>query len=171
VYYNLIYRRGVDQFYREAKECGVNSILAADLPPEEASSAIVAAKKHGINQIFMVAQTTSNHRLSRISDLAEGFIYVVAVMGVTGARSNLESNTVNLVKRVRQHTDLPICVGFGISQPSHVQKVLQAGSDGAIVASALVELIERYPDNAAVMLKQMGSQCKALKKATRELDR
>jgi tryptophan synthase alpha chain len=167
VYYNLIYRRGIDQFYSEAKKSGVNGILAADLPPEEASPAIEASKKYGINQIFMVAQTTSNQRLSQISQIAEGFIYVVAVKGVTGARSTLESETVDLIKRVRKHINLPICVGFGISQPDHVQKVLKAGSDGAIVASVLVELIDRYQDDHEVMLKEMGRHCQALKKASR----
>lgn len=167
VYYNLIYKRGIDQFYREARESGVNGILAADLPPEEASPALAAAKKHGVNQIFMVAQTTSNERLLQILEMAEGFVYVVAVMGVTGARSGLESNTVDLIERVRSLTDMPICVGFGISQPGHVHKVLKAGSDGAIVASVLVELIERYQDNRAVILKEMGKKCQELKNATR----
>lgn len=166
VYYNLIYKRGVDQFYSEAKKNGVNGILIADLPPEEASPAIEASKKHSIDQIFMVAQTTSNQRLSHISQMAEGFIYVVAVKGVTGARSTLEEDTVDLIHRVRKHTDLPICVGFGISQPDHIEKVLKAGSDGAIVASVLVELIDRYHDNRELMLKEMGRQCKALKNAS-----
>jgi tryptophan synthase alpha chain len=167
VYYNLIYKMGIDQFYNEAKRCGVNGILAADLPPEEASPAIQASKKHGINQIFMVAQTTSNQRLSQISQIAEGFIYVMAVMGVTGARSSLEEGTVDLIKRVRKHTDLPICVGFGISKSDHVQAVLKAGSDGAVVASVLVELIEKYYDNQDLMLKEMRKHCLALKKASR----
>jgi tryptophan synthase alpha chain len=167
VYYNLIYKMGIDQFYSEAKESGVNGILAADLPPEEASTATKAAQKHGINQIFMVAQTTSNQRLSKISQIAEGFIYVVAVMGVTGARSNLENNTVNLIRRVRSHSQLPICVGFGISKPDHVERVLKAGSDGVIVASALIELMERYRDDPDIMLQQIGSYCQDLKKATK----
>lgn len=166
VYYNLIYKMGINQFYSEAKRCGVNGILAADLPPEEASPAIQASKKHGINQIFMVAQTTSNQRLSQISQLAEAFIYVVAVMGVTGARSTLEGETVDLIKRVRKHSNLPICVGFGISKPDHVQAVLKAGSDGAIVASVLVELIEKYHDNREFMLKEMRQHTMALKKAS-----
>jgi tryptophan synthase alpha chain len=167
VYYNLIYKMGIDQFYSDAKRCGVNGILAADLPPEEASPAIKASKKHDINQIFMVAQTTSNQRLSQISQLADGFIYVVAVKGVTGARSILEEDTVDLIQRVRKHTNLPICVGFGISKPDHVQKILKAGSDGAIVASVLVELIEKYQDNGEFMLNEMRKHCVALKKASR----
>lgn len=167
VYYNLIYKMGIDQFYSEARKSGVNGILAADLPPEEASPAIQASKKHGINQIFMVAQTTSNQRLSQISQIAEGFIYVVAVMGVTGARSTLGGETVDLIRRVRRHINLPIAVGFGISKPDHVQRVLKAGSDGAIVASALLDLIDRYHDNRELMLKEMGRRCEALKKASR----
>jgi tryptophan synthase alpha chain len=167
VYYNLIYKMGVDHFYRKAKESGVNGILAADLPPEEASPAITAAQKYGINQIFMVAQTTSTPRLLKISKIADGFIYVVAVMGVTGARSALENDTVKLIQRVRSHTQLPICVGFGISQPDHVESVLKAGSDGAIVASVLIELIEKYQNDQNIMLHKIGKHCQDLKKATR----
>ncbi|MEG3225548.1 MAG: tryptophan synthase subunit alpha [Methanobacteriales archaeon Met13] len=168
VYYNLVYKMGLDQFYREAKNSGVNGILAADLPPEEAADAIKSAKKHGINQIFMAAHTTSNQRLKNISKLAGGFVYVVAVMGVTGVRSQLDDSTVDLIHRVRKHTPLPICVGFGISQPEHVEKITKAGSDGAIVASALINLVEEHLEDRDLMLKQIESHCLALKKATKE---
>ncbi|HMK54231.1 MAG TPA: tryptophan synthase subunit alpha [Methanobacteriaceae archaeon] len=168
VYYNLVYKMGVDQFYAEARNSGVNGILAADLPPEEANYAIEAAKVHGINQIFMAAHTTSNQRLANISQIAGGFIYVVAVMGVTGARSQLDEGTVDLIQRVRKHTPLPICVGFGISQPEHVEKVIKAGSDGAIVASVLIDMVQKHLKDRDMMLKQIRNHCLALKKATRE---
>lgn len=168
VYYNLVYKMGLDQFYREAKNSGVNGILAADLPPEEAADATKSAKKHGIHQIFMAAPTTSNQRLGNISNMAGGFIYVVAVMGVTGARSQLDDGTVGLIQRVRKHTSLPICVGFGISQPEHVEKVIKAGSNGAIVASALIDLVQKHLKDRNLMLKQIRTCCLALKKATME---
>ena len=86
MYYNLIYKMGIDEFYKTAAKNGVNAILAADLPPEEANDAVVASEKYGVEQIFMVAQTTSNERLQKISKICNGFLYVVAIMGVTGAR-------------------------------------------------------------------------------------
>jgi len=141
VYYNLIYTWGIDKFYEEAKISGVTGILAADLPPEEAEDALISAKEHDINQIFMVAQTTNNERLEKISERCSGFLYVVAVMGVTGARSELKYTTVELIERVKEHSKLPIVVGFGISKPEHVKEVLNSGSDGAIVASAILNII------------------------------
>jgi len=166
VYYNLIYKMGVDNFYKNAKKCGVNGVLSADLPPEEAENAVNASQKYGINQIFMVARTTSQERLEKITEICRGFLYVVAVMGVTGARSQLESGTVELVSRVKEHSDLPIVVGFGISRPEHVKDVIDAGSDGAIVASALLNIIAENLKNKEVMLKKIGDFTGELKEAT-----
>jgi len=100
--------------------------------------------------------------------MCSGFLYVVAVMGVTGARSELADTTVELVSRVKSHSDLPLAVGFGISRPEHVRNVLSAGSDGAIVASALLNIIEENLENKEVMLTKIGSFCRELKEATRK---
>jgi len=167
VYYNLIYNTGVEEFYKKAEEFGVNGILAADLTPEEAGNAILAAKKYNINQIFMVAQTTSNERIEEIVKLCSGFLYVVAVMGVTGARSDIKKSTVDLIKRVKQHTDLPLAVGFGISKPEHVKEVIKSGSDGAIVASALIDIITQNLDDLEVGKAEIGKFCKKLKDSTK----
>ena len=167
VYYNLIYKMGVDEFYRKAKESGVNGVLSADLPPEEAEDAVAAARKYDVDQIFMVAQTTSNERLNAISKMNSGFLYVVAVMGVTGARSDLKLSTVELVERVKRHSDLPIAVGFGISKAEHVKEVLNAGSNGAIVASAILNVITDHLQDKEIMLKKIGDFCLELKGATR----
>jgi len=167
VYYNLIYKMGIDEFYKKAEESGVTGILSADLPPEEAQDAVAAAGKYGLDQIFMVAQTTSNQRLQTITKMCSGFLYVVAVMGVTGARSNLKSGTIELVERVKNHSDLPLAVGFGISKPGHVEEVMKAGADGAIVASALLNLITDHLQDREIMLEEIGEFCRELKEATR----
>ncbi len=166
VYYNLIYKMGIEKFYRNASISGVNGILAADLPPEEAEEVIVAAHKNNIDQIFMVAQTTSNERLNEIVKLCSGFLYVVAVMGVTGARSEIKKSTVDLIKRVRNHTDLPLAVGFGISKPEHVKDVIKSGSDGAIVASAIINIITENQDNMGRAKDKIGKFCCELKEST-----
>jgi len=168
VYYNLIYQMGIDQFYETALESGVNAVLAADLPPEEAQYAVTASKKYGVQQIFMAAQTTSNERLEKISRLCEGFLYVVAVMGVTGARGNLQVSTVELIERVRNHTDLPLSVGFGISKPEHVANVIKAGADGAIVASAILDIITANLEDKQAMKEKIGKFCRELKEATKK---
>jgi len=167
VYYNLIYKMGIDEFYKNAAESGVNGILSADLPPEEAEPAVASARKYQIDQIFMVAQTTSNERLQVINKLCSGFLYVVAVMGVTGARSKLKQSTVKLVERVNGHSDLPIAVGFGISKPEHVKEVVDAGSDGAIVASALLNIISDNLQDKELMLARIAEFSKELKNATK----
>jgi len=158
---------GIDEFYKKAEESGVTGILSADLPPEEAQDAVAAAGKYGLDQIFMVAQTTSNQRLQTITKMCSGFLYVVAVMGVTGARSNLKSGTIELVERVKNHSDLPLAVGFGISKPGHVEEVMKAGADGAIVASALLNLITDHLQDREIMLEEIGEFCRELKEATR----
>ena len=165
VYYNLIYKMGVNEFYRKASVSGVNGILAADLPPEEADPAVEAARDNGINQIFLAAQTTSNQRLEKIIELCSGFLYVASVMGVTGARSKLKVSTVELVERMRSHTQLPICVGFGISKPEHVTEVIDAGADGAIVGSALINAMTDNLDNPESKVREC---CHIMKKATQK---
>lgn len=167
VYYNLIYQMGIDAFYLNAHKSGVNAILAADLPPEEAQDAVNAAEKYGVQQIFMVAQTTSNERLEKISKMCSGFLYVVAVMGVTGARKELGISTVELVERVKSHSTLPIVVGFGISKPEHVENVINSGADGAIVASALLDIITENLKDKKMMLDKISIFCSGLKTATR----
>ena len=114
----------------------------------------------------MVAQTTSNKRLNKIVKLCSGFLYVVAVMGVTGTRSDIQKNTVDLIKRVKNHTDLPLAVGFGISKPEHVKDVIKAGSNGAIVASAIIDIITENPENMDYAKDKIGKFCSELKEST-----
>jgi len=167
VYYNLIYQRGIDKFYEDAMESGVNSVLAADLPPEEAEESVKAARKHGVDPIFLAAQTTSNERLKQIAEMCSGFLYVVSVMGVTGARSEVKTSSVELVERMRSHTDLPLCVGFGISKPEHVAEIIDAGADGAIIGSALINIVEESLQDKEAMLDKVQKRCAELKSATR----
>ncbi len=166
VYYNLIYKMGINEFYRKAQISGVNGVLVADMPPEEADDAVEAARNNGVNQIFLAAQTTSNERLAKIIDLCSGFLYVVSVMGVTGARSEIKVSTVELVERMRNHTRLPICVGFGISKPKHVSEVIAAGADGAIVGSALIDVMTDNLENPEIKVREC---CQIMKNATQRI--
>lgn len=166
-YYNLIYKMGLDEFYNNVKESGANAVLAADLPPEEAGDALKFSKDYDIQQIFMAAESTSNERLLKITEKCSGFLYVVAVMGVTGARSELDNTTVQLINRVKSKSNLPICVGFGISKPEHVNKIIKSGANGAIVASAILNIITENLDDKEIMLKKIASFCRELKQATK----
>ena len=166
VYGNLIYQRGINKFYDDAARAGVNSILVADVPIEEADDYIKAARKNDIDTVFIVSPLTSNERIKKIVSKTTGFVYVVSRLGVTGARATLGDSTLKLIKRIRKHTKKPLCVGFGISKPEHVKAVINAGADGAIVGSAIVNLIEKNAGNKSRMLEKIGYYLKSMKKAT-----
>jgi len=167
VYYNLIYQRGTKKFFYDCKLAGVTSVLAADVPVEEADEIIGAARKHKIDTVFIVSPLTDNKRLKLITKKCKGFLYIVARLGVTGAREDIEDSTLSLIKRVKKHTKLPLCVGFGISKPEHVQSICKAGADGAIVGSAIVKVIEKNQNNKKAMLSEIESYIKELKAATK----
>ena len=144
VYANIVVARGISTFYYDAKKAGVDSILVADLPIEEADEYIEAASKAQIETVFMVTPLTPEERTRKIVSKTTGFIYLVSRLGVTGAAAELQKDTLELIKRVRPYTTLPLFVGFGISKPEHVKAVLEAGADGAIVGSAIVSKIEGH---------------------------
>ncbi len=143
VYVNLVLQAGIDKFYKKAVESGVDGVLIPDAPIEEIAPFAQAAKKYGLQQIFLVAQTTDNQRLKKILQHAQGFLYLVSVLGVTGARQKFGHETQKFIKRIRQQTDLPLCVGFGVSTPAQFKVMIQAGADGVIVGSAIVDVIAK----------------------------
>jgi len=167
VYYNLVYQRGIENFYKDAKIAGVDSILIADMPIEEAENIVKIAEKYEVNQIFIVGPNTSNGRLEEIVKKVSGFIYVVSRLGVTGIREDLQQNTLELIKRIKLNTNLPLCVGFGISKPEHVTAVLNAGADGAITGSAVVKIIENNLMNKEKMLNEIYDFIVKMKEATK----
>lgn len=158
-YCNMVYRYGIKKFYRDAKKAGVDSILLADLSLEEAKPFLKAAKSVHLQQVFMIAPTTPDARIRKIISKSSGFVYAVALTGVTGARKHMSKEASVLIKRIKKLTNLPVCVGFGISNPKQVKEVLKAGADGVIVGSALVKLIEEKK------YLQLKSKLKTLKKS------
>ena len=167
IYANLVFQRGIDIFYEDAAKAGIDSVLIADLPIEEALPYVKAARKNKVDTVFIVSPLTSNERLMAIIEKVKGFVYVVSRLGVTGARQDLQGSTLDLLKRIRPQTRLPLCVGFGISRPEHVKYVVDAGADGAIVGSAIVKIIENNLNNKKLMLNHIGSFVKELKQATK----
>ncbi len=139
-YANPIMRMGVDAFARRAAECGVDGVLALDLPIEEASTFRRSLAAVGLDTIFLLSPTTTDERIARAAELGRGFLYGISRLGVTGARDTVAAGAADLVRRIRRHTTLPIALGFGISRPEHVAEVC-AYADAAVVGSALVSLI------------------------------
>jgi tryptophan synthase alpha chain len=167
IYTNLIYQRGIDKFYKDAAKAGIDSVLVADLPVEEAAPYIKAARKNKIDTVFIVSPLTGNKRLKKIAAKTKGFVYVVSRLGVTGARQDLQQGTLKLLKRIRPKTKLPLCVGFGISKPEHIKAVCKAKANGAIVGSAIVKIIEKNIKNKKSMLKKVENYVKLMKNATK----
>lgn len=141
-YYNLVLRYGIEQFYADAQASGVDGILVVDMPPEEADEIVPVARAWGIDQIFLVAPTTSEKRIASILRYATGYLYLVSTLGVTGARSELPEDALSMLSKVRACTDLPLAVGFGISSAEQVNILAAAGADAIIVGSALADIIE-----------------------------
>jgi len=166
VYYNLILQRGIDRFCREAAAAGLDGILAADVPIEEAAPLVRACRAHGIDPIFMVTPTVTGARLEKILEHARGFLYMVALLGVTGARGDLHPEILRLLKRVRARTDLPLCAGFGISRPDHVATLARSGADGAIVGSAIVDIIARNLGHPKKMTREVAGYVRKMKAET-----
>ena len=147
-YYNLVFSNGVENYVRAAQEAGVDGLLTLDLPPEEADELLAACASHGLKTVFIVAPTTPASRLPRIAAAATGFIYYVSREGVTGVRDQVAANIPEAVARIRQHTSLPVAVGFGLSTPEQVKQVARC-ADGVVVGSALVNVIKDNLDNRA----------------------
>ena len=164
-YYNTIYRRGIDRFYREAHDAGVDGILVADMPVEESEEVVEIAQKYGIDPIFLVTQTTSDKRMDTIVRHARGYLYLVAVLGVTGARKTVAPEALALLHRVRKHTDLPLAIGFGISTPEHVKTCRDAGAEGVIVGSAIVDIVGKNLHDPAMMEKELRRYVSEMKNA------
>jgi tryptophan synthase alpha chain len=164
-YFNTVFKRGIAQFYRDARAAGVDGVLIADLPVEESGEVLEAAKTTGLDQILLVARTTSDERLQRIAAHAGGFLYLVSVLGVTGARDRVPEEAFDLVRRVKAVTGIPVALGFGISGPDQVQACAAHGADGVIVGSAIVDIIGRTKDNPETMERELSGFVSRMKQA------
>lgn len=167
-YYNPIFKYGIEAFVHDCAASGVDGLIIPDLPPEEARELKLACEGAGIDLIFLVAPTSTDERLQKVVEMASGFIYCVSLTGVTGARSQVGEGIEAMLEQVRRHTDLPLVVGFGISKPEHVARVSQT-ADGAVVGSALINVIEDHPDEDEVILA-VSEYVRELKAATRKAE-
>lgn len=162
-YYNMIYARGLDRFAEDCASSGINGLIVPDMPPEEAGPLKEACKKAGVDLIFLVAPNTPAERLKMIEQETEGFLYLVARTGVTGAKSDVLQSTRDLIARVPGKK--PRAVGFGISTPAQAAEVIAAGADAAIVGSVCVDLIAQGKEEE--LMKLVSEMKKAVKAAGR----
>ena len=164
-YYNPILAMGASEFYEEATKSGADGVLVVDLPPEESPEMLDAWPGSALDFIRLVAPTTPKARMSAICSEASGFVYLVSMTGVTGSAGLDLSEVSETAKAVKEVTSLPVCVGFGISEPEHVAAVCRA-ADGAVVGSAFEKRIEDNLDDPRLP-ELIGTYARALKAATR----
>lgn len=147
-YYNPILAYGLERFVEDALEAGIQGFIVPDLPPEEAAELAELANAGGLAYVYFLAPTSDPTRIAQVARQARGFIYLVSVTGVTGARQDIRSNLDDFVERVRAQADLPLAVGFGISSPALAHSVGEI-ADGVIVGSALINAVDAAPDKPA----------------------
>ena len=164
-YANVVFSYDADRFIRTCSEVGIDGLILPDLPFEEKEEFQPICQKYGVDLISLIAPTSAN-RIAMIAKEAEGFIYVVSSLGVTGTRSEIKTDIASIVKVIRENTDVPCAVGFGISTPEQAAKM--AGiSDGAIVGSAIIKILAQYGKEAP---ERIGEYVKQMKDALIALD-
>ncbi|MBF2065250.1 MAG: tryptophan synthase subunit alpha [Calothrix sp. C42_A2020_038] len=162
-YYNPILNRGIENFLKQIKSSGVAGLVVPDLPLEESATLLEPAAAMDIDVTLLVAPTSSPERIQAIARASQGFIYLVSVTGVTGVRSQIETRVSDLLKQIRNITDKPIGVGFGISQAQQARQIKDWGADAVIVGSAVVKrLAEGTPQQG---LESVREFCHSLKQA------
>jgi tryptophan synthase alpha chain len=161
-YLNPILRMGLAKFCQVARLAGIDGTLITDLPVEESAEYLREARKNDLATIFLAAPTSTDQRLKLIAEVSTGFIYVISRTGVTGARQKMTGDAQALVKRIRRFTKLPIAVGFGISTPPQFAAVGKF-AEGAVVGSAIVQLIEQNPGREAAAVAEFVNQLFAVR--------
>ena len=168
-YYNLVLAGGLEHFLETAQKSGVSGLVVPDLPVEESDQFRKASGEHSIDTIFLAAPNTSETRVRQVIEKSHGFVYLVSVYGVTGPRKVLDPTALSSVKRVKTLAKgkIPVAAGFGVSKPEHVSELIAAGADGAIVGSALVEIVAQNLANREVACLKLKNAASELKKATK----
>jgi tryptophan synthase alpha chain len=160
-YYNIVLQYGEERFIKRCRDVGVEGLLVSDLPVEEASDILEHCSKYGVDFIFLIAPTTPVKRLRKIMKRARGFLYLVSLLGTTGARKKLQKETIEKTRWALKHVkDLPLAVGFGISKREHVRAIIDAGASGVVVGSAFVKHVEDKGEKAAEELRSLSRELK-----------
>lgn len=162
-YTNVIFSYGAEPFLSTCRDIGIDGLILPDLPFEEKDEFLSICHKYGVDLISLIAPTSDN-RIAMIAKEAEGFLYLVSSLGVTGTRSEINTDLASIVKVIRQNTDIPCAIGFGISTPEQARKMANL-SDGAIVGSAIIKLIEKYGVDSP---NYVGEYVKSMKLAMQE---
>jgi tryptophan synthase alpha chain len=164
-YANVVFSYGAERFLQTCREVGIDGLILPDLPFEEKDEFLPFCREVGVDLISLIAPTSEN-RIARIAAEAEGFLYIVSSLGVTGTRSEITTDLQAMVSVVRQHTAIPCAIGFGISTPEQAGK-MAALSDGAIVGSAIIKILEKYGKDAP---PEIGRYVRSMKEGIRKAE-
>lgn len=159
-YANVVFSYGAERFIAACREIGIDGLILPDLPFEEKEEFLPLCRKYGVDLISLIAPTSEN-RIAMIAKEAEGFLYIVSSLGVTGVRREIKTDLSSIIKVVREYSDIPCAIGFGISTPEQAKKMADL-SDGVIVGSAIVRLLEQYGKDAP---KYIGAYVQSMKTA------
>ena len=167
-YSNILYRKGYIQFAKKAKESGIDGFIIPDIPIEESKEYLNTMQNLGMSTIFLVSPNTSEKRLKMISRICTGFLYAISVYGTTGERQSFDEYTIESIKRIRKVTtdELPLAVGFGISNPQHVKYMINAGADAVIIGSAIIKKIKEL-ENKETLFTTLNRFISELKNSCR----
>ena len=166
MYANLVFKRGIDDFYRRCQEAGVDSVLVADAPTGESKVFVEAANRHGIKPIFIAPPGASAETLEQVSTLGGGYTYLLSRAGVTGTETKAQMPVHEMLDRLQQYNAPPALLGFGISAPEQVKQALEAGAAGAISGSAVVKIIENNAEQPEQLLNKLSHFVNNMKSAT-----
>ncbi len=162
VSYSVVFRYGVARFLTNAKMSGFDGLILPDLPPPEAQKVCEQVRSAGLDTILLIAPTTPPQRRAEIASLCSGFVYYLSVAGITGERQQLPDDLSENVRQIKQLTDRPVCVGFGISKPQHVKQLAEI-ADGAIVGSAVARRMkDHHSEGAEAIAGAVGAYCRDL---------
>ncbi|HMK46553.1 MAG TPA: tryptophan synthase subunit alpha [Methanocella sp.] len=162
-YYNIVLQYGIERFFRSCRKSGISGIIIADLPFEEGAEVRKACEENDVDYIHMVTPNTNDERMRMILKDASGFAYLVSTKGVTGKRIKLSTTLQEMIDRTKAAADkTPVAVGFGISNPEHVTEIISMGADGAIVGSAIVDLVSK-----GASTEELQTYVRSLKTATK----
>ncbi|TFH93487.1 tryptophan synthase subunit alpha [Vibrio ouci] len=168
MYANLVYSRGIDNFYERCAKAGIDSVLIADVPTNESEEFVAAARKHNVEPIFIAPPTASDETLDQVAKLGGGYTYLLSRAGVTGAETKANMPVSTLLDRLNQFDAPPALLGFGISEPEQVKQAIDAGAAGAISGSAVVKIIENNVEQPENMLQQLENFVSSMKAATQK---
>ena len=163
-YANVVYSYGAERFISTCSDIGIQGLILPDLPFEEKEEFLDLCHQYKLDLVSLIAPTSEN-RIAMIAKEAEGFVYLVSSLGVTGTRTEIQTDLTSIVETIRDHTDVPCAIGFGIARPDQA-RAMASLSDGAIVGSAIIKIIEQYGKEAAV---PVGEYVKSMKDAIRDL--